>query len=163
GFFLHSQFCKYFVMTLTTDQFIIRKIITETVLTRSFVLEQLSGTPYQPVAGQYLTFVFPKPYGEERRSYSLSSAPVLQEPFTITVKRVTNGEFSRQLIDHAQVGDVLQASGYHGFFTFPKQLAPFKQIFFMAAGSGIVPIFSLIKTLRATNPELRLVLIYSNK
>lgn len=143
--------------------FIIRDIITETPISKSFVLEQVSGNPFPLKAGQYLTFAFEKPYGEERRSYSLSSAPALNEPCTITVKRVQNGEFSRRFIDHARKGDVLYCSGYGGFFTLPDDMAAYKQIFFLAAGSGIVPVFSLIKTLRQQHPDIRLVLIYSNK
>ncbi len=144
-------------------QLIIRNIITETPISRTFILEQVSGVPIPLKAGQYLTFAFQKPHGEERRSYSLSSAPSLGEPVAITVKRVTNGEFSRQFIDHAMVGDLLTCTGGNGFFTLPDNIADFKQVFFLAAGSGIVPVFSLIKTLLHQYPGIRIVLIYSNK
>lgn len=145
------------------SQFVIRNIITETPISRTFILEQVSGTLIALKAGQYLTFAFQKMQGEERRSYSLSSAPLLGEPVAITVKRVANGEFSRQFIDYAQIGDTLACTGSSGFFTLPDNMEDFKQVFFLAAGSGIVPVFSLIKTLLHQYPEISIVLIYSNK
>jgi ring-1,2-phenylacetyl-CoA epoxidase subunit PaaE len=117
--------------------------------------------PYKP--GQYLTFILPNHDPEVRRSYSLASAPVLNEPLTIGVKRVENGIFSRHLIDHAQIGDKLLTTGVGGFFTLPDNLNAYGQVFFLAAGSGITPIFSLIKTILFSNKNLPIVLIYSNR
>ena len=122
---------------------------------------EASAIPYQ--AGQYLTFVLPGHLPEVRRSYSIISAPVLNEPLAIGVKRMENGIFSRHLIDHAQVGDQLITTGAAGFFTLPENLSQYKQLFFLAAGSGITPIFSLIKTVLFSHPKLPVVLIYSNK
>ena len=114
---------------------------------------------YQP--GQYLTFVHQHHNQEIRRSYSLVSSPALEEPLTIGVKRVTNGAFSRLLVDKAKPGDHLITTGAGGFFTLPENLSAYQQVFFFAAGSGITPIFSLIKTLLVRHPDLSVVLIYS--
>lgn len=123
-------------------------------------------------AGQYLTFVFQSGTHEIRRSYSLASSPALQEPMAITVKRVQNGEISRPLFDHAKEGDVLLTTGPAGFFVLPEEflaenILPAQsqpnQFFFLAAGSGIVPIYSLIKTILHTQPTTQVVLIYSNR
>ncbi|WP_162425666.1 ferredoxin--NADP reductase [Pontibacter pudoricolor] len=114
-------------------------------------------------AGQYLTLLHHGPHGEIRRSYSITSSPVLQEPLAIGVKRIENGFYSRQLVDHARVGDTLLASGTGGLFTLPDDILNYKQIFFLAAGSGITPIFSLVKTALHAYPHLSVVLFYSNK
>ena len=98
---------------------------------------------YRP--GQYLTLTQPGPEAEIRRSYSIISVPELQEPLGITVKRVENGYFSRYLTDKVRPGDQLLATGAGGFFTLPEDLSAFRQVFFMAAGSGITPIFALLK------------------
>jgi len=135
-------------------------IIQETKDARTFVLESEEPLPYR--AGQFLSFVFQKPDREERRSYSFSSSPDINDPMAITVKRVVNGEYSRLLIDYAQVGDILTTINPAGFFTLPEDHRQFKQIFFLAAGSGITPVFSLIKTILHTRPEWQVVLIYSN-
>lgn len=78
------------------------------------------------------------------------------------VKRVDNGFFSRRLIDKAQVGEQLLTIGATGLFTLPDDLHKYKQIFLLAAGSGITPVFSLLKTILYTAPDLRVVLFYSN-
>ncbi|MBC7487318.1 MAG: iron-sulfur cluster-binding domain-containing protein [Cytophagaceae bacterium] len=141
------------------------KIVTvhsETPQSKTFVLEPLDGwqPEYQP--GQFLTFVFQTPYGQKRRSYSISSAPELGEPLSITVKKVDNGEFSRFMVYQVKEGDILDTSGISGFFQLPAETLKIEQFFFLAAGSGITPCFSLIKTILASGTQ-QVVLIYSNK
>ncbi len=138
----------------------ITDIILETKEAKTFVLEPLYNWKPQYSPGQFLTLVFNTRHGEKRRSYSLSSA--LNEPLSITVKRVVNGEFSRMLLAHAKVGDVLNTSGTSGLFLLPDNMQETEQFFFLAAGSGITPCFALIKTLLAETDK-KIVLIYSNK
>ena len=141
----------------------IKKIIPETKDTKSFVLESISGNGIKYTAGQFLTFVFTKENGtEERRNYSASSSPDDNEPLMITVKRIPNGEFSRKLIDTMKEGDELKTIGASGFFTLPDDMKLYDQFVFLAAGSGITPVFSLIKTLLNHYPDKKIVLIYSN-
>jgi ring-1,2-phenylacetyl-CoA epoxidase subunit PaaE len=137
------------------------RVIPETPNAKTFVLEPMEG--WSPVykAGQFLTLVFDTATGEKRRSFSIVSSPVLNEPLAITVKKLDNGEFSRLLLIKSKEGDILFTSGIGGFFTLPEVTAD-KQYVFLAAGSGITPCFSLIKTLLATTKE-RIVLIYSNR
>ena len=87
----------------------ITRIIQETHDVKTFVLESNEPLPYK--AGQYLTFVFDINGHEARRSYSLASSPILDEPLSITVKRVQNGLVSRPLFDHAAPGDTLLTTG----------------------------------------------------
>src|SRR5437868_6284695 len=97
----------------------ITKIISETADTKTFELTPFGDWNPEYEAGQFITLVFKKKNREDRRSYSFSSAPLLQEPMRITVRRMPNGEYSRQLIDHAKVGDTLTTSGISGFFRLP--------------------------------------------
>jgi len=139
------------------------QIIEETPDTKSFVLESVDDTKLNYKAGQFLTFVFYHFNGDEvRRSYSISSSPELNEALSITVKRIPNGEFSRWFIDKAEVGDLLTTTGASGFFTLPEPVEKFKQYVFIAAGSGITPVYSLIKTLLNKHPLAHVLLIYSN-
>lgn len=137
-------------------------IIVETPNTRSFVLEPMDGWQPEYRSGQFLTLVFYTPHGEKRRSYSISSSPALKEQLQITVKKMDNGEFSRMLVYGAKVGDVLHTSGVSGMFLLPGKVEEARQYFFIAAGSGITPCFSLIKTVLAEGKS-DVVLIYSNK
>lgn len=127
---------------------------------KTFTFEGDPAIAYQ--AGQYLTLVDYVGEEEVRRSYSITSAPALHEPLTIGVKRVANGLFSRKLVDGAQPGDTWLTTGTGGFFTLPEDTTGLKQLFFFAAGSGITPIYALIKTALYQHPHLHLVLIYSN-
>lgn len=125
---------------------------------KTFVLDG----PVKYNAGQYLTLVHLGKYEEIRRSYSFTSAPLLGEPMTIGVKRVENGFFSRMLIERIKPGDTLLTIGAGGRFTLPENLEGIKQVFFLAAGSGITPIFSLLKTLLRQQPQVKATLVYSN-
>jgi ring-1,2-phenylacetyl-CoA epoxidase subunit PaaE len=147
--------------TLPIQQLQVTAITQQTPDARTFTLQPLHG--WQPVyqAGQFITLVLQTPHGEKRRSYSFSSAPVTGEPMQVTIKRVANGAFSRPLLTHTQVGDVWNSSGIGGFFTLPATPALYGQFVFLAAGSGITPCMSLIKTLLATT-KIPILLIYSN-
>jgi ring-1,2-phenylacetyl-CoA epoxidase subunit PaaE len=113
-------------------------------------------------AGQYLTLVHHQNGMEVRRSYSITSTPVRHEPLSIGVKRIANGVFSRLLTDSIKPGDTLLTTGSGGLFVLPENSKQYKQLFFFAAGSGITPIFSLLKTALHVFPQLSLVLVYSN-
>jgi len=139
----------------------IADIIEEADDFKTFVFEEGHNISYQP--GQFLTFVHATGHEEIRRSYSIVSAPDLSEPLSIGVKRIANGIFSRKLIDEARAGDTLYTTGAAGFFCLPENIASFSSIFFFAAGSGIAPVYSLIKTALHKYPFLQLCLIYSNQ
>src|SRR5579859_1321975 len=99
----------------------IRREATEMV---TIAFERKDGRPLEYRAGQFLTFLFSFRGRGLRRSYSFSSTPGVDEYPSITVKRVANGEVSRYLLGHLAVGDVLMS---------------------LPAGSGMVPVFGLIK------------------
>jgi ferredoxin-NADP reductase len=125
----------------------------------TFTGEDAQSISYK--AGQYLTLVKFEHGQELRRSYSITSSPLHNEPLAICVKRVENGIFSRELVDHAKPGDELLTTGAGGFFTLPDDLSQVKQLFFFAAGSGIAPVFSLIKAALRSS-DVKVVLVYSN-
>ncbi len=121
-----------------------------------------SETPIPYKAGQYLTFVKTENGEEFRRSYSITSSPILHEALTVGIKRVPNGLFSRYFIDTIQPGDEVISIGAGGLFVLPPDLSTTRQVFLFAAGSGITPIFSLLKSILYGHPQLHVVLIYSN-
>src|SRR5436190_13540416 len=144
------------------QSFKISHIIPETKDAKTFVLQPTDNTIPHYKAGQFVTLVFNTKFGEKRRSYSISSSPELNESLSITVKKVENGEFSRFLIGHKKEGDILNSSGISGFFHLPDNIDNTDQFFFLAAGSGITPCYSIIKTLLTTTTK-NVVLFYINR
>ncbi len=140
----------------------IQKKIKETDQAGTLVLEPLDE-PLDYRAGQFLTFIF-RQLGpaEVRRSYSFSSAPAVDAFPSITVKKVPNGSASRFLVDRAQVGDVLEAIPPAGQFVLPESGGVPRDIFLMGGGSGITPLFSLLKQILYTEPRSRVTLVNAN-
>jgi len=140
----------------------ITKIIDETHDVKSFFLAPVDEIPPDYKAGQFLTLIFQHQKKEIRRSYSIGSVPEIDEQLFITVKRKTNGEISRLLFDHFQVGDILNALPPSGKFVLDEEDLS-GNYYFIAAGSGIVPVFALIKELLFHHPNTKVFLIDQNR
>ncbi|GAA4448551.1 phenylacetate-CoA oxygenase/reductase subunit PaaK [Nibrella saemangeumensis] len=138
------------------------EIIPETPDAKSFRLEPVDGStpPYR--AGQFLTFILNRAGHEVRRSYSLSSAPGVDPYWQVTIKRVANGEISRYLLNHLYVGDVLTTLPPAGRFTIATDPALRRDIILLGAGSGISPLFGLLKQVLREEPQSYITLLYSN-
>ncbi|MDI9320262.1 MAG: phenylacetate-CoA oxygenase/reductase subunit PaaK [Phycisphaerales bacterium] len=112
--------------------------------------------------GQYLTFK-KDIYGEEvRRSYSICSSP-LDGELRVAVKQVEAGIFSSYVNNELKVGDVLETMTPQGLFTSAMEAESAKNYFLVAAGSGITPILSIIKTVLQSEPKSNITLLYGNK
>lgn len=142
----------------------VKEIIRESDDTKTFVFEITGNEPFRYKAGQFLTFLIPMHGHEIRRSYSMSSAPGV-DPFpSITVKRVANGEISRFWIDTVQIGDTFRALAPSGRFVLEN--IPDDQprdIVLIGAGSGITPLFSILKHALAHEPGAQVSLIYASR
>ncbi len=146
-----------------TQTFRIEKIDIETPDTKTFHVKNMGNESVNYQSGQFLTLVITLNGKEIRRSYSLSSSPMTDDLLAITVKRVANGEISRWLCDYTQVGDTLEAMSPTGRFVLPQSFNKVKHYFFIVAGSGITPVFSMIKTLIKSGYKGQITLIYQSK
>lgn len=116
---------------------------------------------YRP--GQFLTLLLPFEDKKIRRSYSMSSSPYTDVSLAITIKRVPGGYASNLLLDTVKEGDVLEALEPMGHF-FPKQADDqTRQVVFIGAGSGITPLFSILKSILMVEPESEVFLIYGSR
>lgn len=159
--FFHSDFsCNFIALESLYKKLWVKLVKEEVPGFKTLVFEEGHGIAYQP--GQYLTLVWFMNGMEIRRSYSITSTPALNEPLSIGVKRVPNGLISRMLTDTVTSGSELVTIGTGGFFTLPADADGYEQFIFFAAGSGITPIYSLIKTLLHQYPHANVLLIYSN-
>lgn len=115
---------------------------------------------YKP--GQYLTLQFTLNGEQVRRSYSLCSNPKKEEPLTIGVKRVKNGLVSNHINDNLQEGSIVEVLAPDGKFFANVQQENYKTYYLFAAGSGITPILSILKTVLFTEEKSYVNLLYGN-
>lgn len=102
-------------------------------------------------------------FGEEvRRTYSLCSSP-LENTWKVAVKRVKGGAFSTYANEELKSGDVLDVMPPVGMFNCPLNPSAARNYLAFAAGSGITPVLSIIKTVLATEPLSRFTLVYGNR
>lgn len=141
----------------------VRKIIPETTDAATILLESADGKKMEYEAGQFLTFIFNREGLEVRRSYSFSSTPEIDEFPAITIKRIPNGAVSRFLLDHLQKDEILTALPASGRFTIDTHPDLKRQVFFISAGSGITPVFSLLRKIIKKEPLTQITLIYQNR
>lgn len=112
--------------------------------------------------GQHLTFR-KTIHGEDiRRTYSLCTAPD-EKVWSVAVKQLPTGIFSTYVNEQLQVGDIVEVMPPGGPFGVAIEPARAKTYAAFAAGSGITPIVSMIKTHLQSEPESQFVLFYLNK
>jgi ring-1,2-phenylacetyl-CoA epoxidase subunit PaaE len=114
------------------------------------------------VQGQYLTIRATISGESIRRSYSISSA-VQDRVLRIVVKRTPGGVFSNWILDHVKAGDVLEVMPPVGSFHVPLKRDHAKHYVAFAVGSGITPVFSIIKTTLLAEPNSSFTLFYGNR
>jgi ferredoxin-NADP reductase len=141
----------------------LKQIIQQTDSVKTLVLRPVIPGSVRYRSGQFLTFAFTHNGEDLRRSYSFSSSPVADEELSITVKRLPNGMLSRRRVDAARPGQIFTVLKPSGLFVLPDDIHAGTHLVFFAAGVGITPIFSLIKTALTTYPDIRISLLYSNR
>lgn len=125
--------------------------------------ETLNGEKLNYLAGQFITLVFQVNGKEQRRSYSFCSSPVHDEPIAVAVKLVENGEISRFMHHQIAVGDIVEIAEPNGLFVYNDKREIERTVFLFAAGVGITPLFSILKTALLTEINSKIVLIYSSR
>ncbi|MBT0607541.1 2Fe-2S iron-sulfur cluster-binding protein [Aequorivita echinoideorum] len=111
--------------------------------------------------GQHLTLKADIDGEDTRRSYSLCSSPVDKE-WKVAVKLIPGGKFSNFVNKKLQTGDVLEIMQPSGAFGVEISEEPKTYVAF-AAGSGITPVLSMIKTHLALEPNAKFKLFYLNR
>ena len=112
--------------------------------------------------GQYLT-LRTTIHGEDiRRSYSICSSP-LDNELRVAIKQTEQGIFSTYANKELKKGDVLDVMEPIGKFHTELDPANAKQYIGFAAGSGITPLLSIIKTTLRTETNSSFTLVYGNR
>lgn len=117
---------------------------------------------FQFQQGQYLTFRRQIDGEEVRRSYSICSGvdePALQ----VAVKALDGGKFSGWANSDLKPGDHIGTMAPAGSFTSTLSPQADKNYLCIAAGSGITPVLSIIKSILACEPRSHVTLLYGNQ
>ena len=114
------------------------------------------------IQGQYLTFLTMLENEYVRRTYSICSA-VQDETLRVGIKRVEGGLFSTWANTQLKVGQTLEVMPPMGHFYVPLDAARKKHYVAFAGGSGITPIFAILKTTLLTETQSRFTLFYANE
>lgn len=113
-------------------------------------------------AGQYLTLNAEINGEQVRRSYSICTAP-FENDLRVAVKLVPAGKFSTLANETLKTGDQLEVMTPTGNFTSPAIEDKSRRYVAFAAGSGITPILSLIKSILHDEPHSVVTLFYGNR
>lgn len=117
---------------------------------------------YRFIAGQYLTLEAEIDGEAVRRDYSISTSPESGD-LTVTVKEIEKGLFSNFANQKLKKGDVIEVATPKGRFTYDPKKNLSKTIVAFAAGSGITPIMSIVKTALEESIDQKCILFYGNK
>lgn len=112
--------------------------------------------------GQYLTFKRIENGEEFRRSYSICTSP-LENEWKVAIKKVPHGKFSSFANTALKAGEELEVMPPAGKFRTELNKEHEKSYLFFAAGSGITPVLSIIKTVLLTELKSTVTLIYGNR
>lgn len=151
-------------MSIQFNTLKIKQINKETsdTVTLTFEVPSDLKEKYAYTQGQYLTLRFDMEGREIRRSYSLCSSPADDE-WSVTVKRVQGGKVSNYIADRLKAGDTIEVATPEGRFYTKLDTAQKKSYFLFAAGSGITPIFSILKTILEKEPMSQIALLYGSR
>ncbi len=135
-----------------TDDAVCVRFEVPVSLRESFVFKQ----------GQYLTLRQTIADQEVRRSYSICSG-VDDAALRVAIKHVEGGRFSTYANGELKAGDVLEVMPPEGHFNSELKLENDKNYLCIAAGSGITPILSIVKSILSREPHSHVTLLYGNQ
>lgn len=135
---------------------------TRDAVTLTFDVPPSLGDAFRFVQGQHLTLRADIGGEHVRRSYSICSA-VQDQTLRIAVKKTPGGVFSTWANEHLKQGATIEVMPPMGHFNVTLEPANRRHYLGIAAGSGITPLLSIVKTTLLTEPDSRFTLFYGNR
>ncbi len=114
---------------------------------------------YQPGQFQFLTLYRSPDLPVEEHPFTVSSGPAETRSLTFTIKQ--SGDFTAT-IGRTKPGDKAALRGPYGRFSYMLQ-ADADELVFIAGGIGITPFMSMLRHMRSTGADKRVLLIYGNR
>ncbi len=118
--------------------------------------------PFSFIQGQSLTMRTFLNGEEVRRTYSICGSP-LDSEYRVAIKKQEYGLFSTFANEQLKAGDTLEVMEPVGKFFSELNPSNKKNYLAFAAGSGITPVISIIKTTLRTEPQSSFTLVYGNR
>ncbi|NIJ44385.1 ring-1,2-phenylacetyl-CoA epoxidase subunit PaaE [Wenyingzhuangia heitensis] len=112
--------------------------------------------------GQFIMLDFKIGKDTVKRAYSFSSSPDTDKDLKITVKKVKSGYVSNYINNVLKVGDKVKVDIAMGTFNITPNKENSTQYILFGAGSGITPVYSILKSVIAKEPKSKILLIYAN-
>ena len=137
----------------------ISEIIEETHDTKTFRIN-LEGNEFNFEPSQFINLTIDIEGKPITRQYSIASSPLKKEYIDLTVKKNPNGLMSIHLIDKIKVGDVVNIKGPYGLFIYNDEV---KKAVFLAGGSGVSSLMSMIRYIVDKKLNTKITLIFSNR
>jgi ring-1,2-phenylacetyl-CoA epoxidase subunit PaaE len=135
---------------------------TSSAISVAFTIPLDLAERYAFRAGQYLTLRTTLDGEEVRRTYSICSGEQEGE-IRVAIKRIEGGLFSVWAQDSLRVGTTIDVMTPTGRFGIPVDARDGDVHVGFAAGSGITPILSVMKTVLAREPKSRFFLFYGSR
>lgn len=135
---------------------------TREAVTVTFAVPTELTDTFRFTQGQHLNLRARIDGAEVRRSYSICAAAT-GDPLRILIKRQPGGLFSNWANDNLGAGQVLEVMPPTGLFHAPLDSARAGRYLAIAAGSGITPVISILKTTLQTEPHSEFTLFYGNR
>jgi ring-1,2-phenylacetyl-CoA epoxidase subunit PaaE len=135
---------------------------TRDTIVVTFDVPQELQYAYRYIHGQHLTLRAKINDEDVRRSYSICSG-VQENKLRVAIKRTPGGVFSTWANDTIKPGGVLDVMPPMGHFHTPLKPDSKNHYLAFAAGSGITPMLSIIKTTLVAEPKSMFTLFYGNR
>lgn len=127
----------------------------------NLVFDRPDNFEYQ--AGQFITIIDTVAGKKVRRAYSLCTSPFTDKEIAVTVKRVEGGILSNHINDSFKKGHEVEIMEAMGNFTTTFDSNQKRNIVLFGGGSGITPLYSIIKSVLHEEPTSTLTLVYGNR
>ncbi|MFY0599981.1 MAG: ferredoxin--NADP reductase [Cyclobacteriaceae bacterium] len=121
------------------------------------------GSKFKYEPGQFITIIDTIKGQKLRRAYSLCTTPFIDSNPAVTVKRVPDGRMSNHIADNFKAGQSVEVMEPMGQFTTVYYNEKVRKAIFFGGGSGITPLYSIIRSVLLKESFSKITLVYGNR
>ncbi len=151
-------------MSLKLHPLKVKKLVslTKEAISIHFDIPESLKDVFKYTHGQFLSIEVSINGQKYRREYSLCSSPYYEDGLVISSKAISNGVVSNYLLNNLKEGDTLEVFPPNGKFFTELNPSNKKLYVLIGGGSGITPLFSILKSVLYVEPESSIILYYGN-